>query len=128
MKKILILDDNFEILLLYRSLASNLGHKVRTTANGEEALRWATTEDFDLILTDIRMPHMDGLEFVRKLRDQGVDSKVLLITGFPTMADAHQIAQLNITETLVKPIRLTELEKVIVRELGEPDAPSEEPA
>lgn len=122
MKKILILDDNFEILLLYRSLASHLGFHVKTTSDGEEALRWMEKEHFHLILTDIRMPFMSGLEFVEKIREKGIDSKVILITGFPTMTDAHQIAKLKIHETLVKPVRLSELETVILKALAEPDA------
>ena len=58
MKKILILDDNFDILVLYKTLVSHMGLSVRTTTDAFEALRWLDEDRFDLIMTDMRMPTM----------------------------------------------------------------------
>ena len=80
MKKILILDDNFDILVLYKTLVSHMGLSVKTTTDAFEALRWLDEEKFDLIMTDMRMPTMGGAEFIRQARAKGVRSKIIAIT------------------------------------------------
>ena len=120
MKKILILDDNFEILLLYKTLVTHMGFVVKTSTRGDEALRWLDDEHFDLILTDMKMPIMGGIEFVRSAREKGVKSKIIIITAFPTMADANQLSKLNIYSCLIKPVLLTKLEEIIRKALEDP--------
>jgi len=120
MKKILILDDNFEILLLYKTLVTHMGYVVKTSTRGDEALRWMDDESFDLILTDMKMPVMGGIEFVKCVREKGIQSKIIIITAFPTMADANQLAKLNIYSCLIKPVLLTKLEEIIRKALDEP--------
>lgn len=120
-KKILILDDNFNILLLYHTLVSEMGLSVRTTADGNEALRWLADEPFDLILTDLRMPVMGGAEFIRRARALGVKSRIIAITAFQNLADANQLSKFQVYAILIKPVLLTKLEEIIRRALTEPE-------
>ena len=122
MKKILILDDNFEICLLYKTLVSHMGMAVRTTTDAIEALDWLDHEKFDLIMTDMRMPIMGGAEFVRLARAKGVKSKVIAITAFQNLSNANQLAHLNVFACLIKPVLLTKLEEVICAALAEAEA------
>ncbi len=124
MKRIIILDDNFEILLLYKTLVSHMGYSVRTTTTGQEALRLLDEEPCDLILTDMKMPMMNGLEFIRTAREGGYTGKVIIITAFPTMADATHLKNLHVEYCLIKPVLLTKLEETIRSTLEEPFAES----
>lgn len=119
MKKILILDDNFEICLLYKTLVSHMGMAVRTTTNAIEALDWLDHDQFDLIMTDMRMPIMGGAEFIRLARAKGVKSKVIAITAFQNLSNANQLSHLNVFACLIKPVLLTKLEEVICAALAE---------
>lgn len=122
MKKILILDDNFEICLLYKTLVSHMGMAVRTTTDAIEALDWLDHDKFDLIMTDMRMPIMGGAEFIRLARAKGVKSKVIAITAFQNLSNANQLAHLNVYACLIKPVLLTKLEEVICAALAEAEA------
>ncbi|MBV9127873.1 MAG: response regulator [Verrucomicrobia bacterium] len=124
MKKILILDDNFEICLLYKTLVSHMGMAVRTTTDALEALDWLDHDYFDLIMTDMRMPIMGGAEFIRLARAKGVKSKVVAITAFQNLSNANQLAHLNVFACLIKPVLLTKLEEVICAALAEAEAES----
>lgn len=124
MKKILILDDNFEICLLYKTLVSHMGMAVRTTTNAIEALDWLDHDHFDLIMTDMRMPIMGGAEFIRLARAKGVKSKVIAITAFQNLSNANQLAHLDVYACLIKPVLLTKLEEVICAALEDAEAPA----
>ena len=123
MKKILILDDNFDILVLYKTLVSHMGLSVRTTTDAFEALRWLDDERFDLIMTDMRMPTMGGAEFIRQARAKGVRSKIIAITAFQNLANANQLARLEVYCCLIKPVLLTKLEETVTRALADGDEP-----
>lgn len=127
MKKILILDDNFEICLLYKTLVSHMGMAVRTTTNAIEALDWLDHDHFDLIMTDMRMPIMGGAEFIRLARAKGVKSKVIAITAFQNLSNANQLAHLNVYACLIKPVLLTKLEEVICAALEDAETPDPSP-
>lgn len=112
-KKILILDDNFNILLLYHTLVTEMGHQVRTSTDGHEALKWLGEENYDLILTDMRMPVMGGLEFIRRVRAAKHKTKIIAITAFQNLADANQLSKYDVYACLLKPVLLTKLEEII---------------
>ncbi len=124
MKKILILDDNFDILVLYKTLVSHMGLSVRTTTDAHEALRWLDEDRFDLIMTDMRMPQMGGAEFIRQARGKGVRSKIIAITAFQNLANANQLARLEVYCCLIKPVLLTKLEETVTSALEEGDEPA----
>lgn len=86
---------------------------VGTAKNGQEALELVKEELPDLILCDIRMPVMDGMEFIGELRKQGFDSEVLMLTGYQEFEYARVALQNGVRDYILKPINYEELETTI---------------
>jgi CheY-like chemotaxis protein len=80
--RILILDDNCFGLSARKGVLHELGHEVVTSSSPQEALEICARQAFDVIVTDYRMPDMDGIEFISQLRQQGIQVPVVLISGF----------------------------------------------
>ena len=79
---ILLVDDNKLGLSARRSVLEELGHRIATASNGVDALEQFGTRRFDLVVTDYKMPRMDGLELIVGLREIAPDLPVILISGF----------------------------------------------
>lgn len=84
MAKILVVDDEEHICLLYREELVEEGHEVETAASGEEALRKLAAAKFDLVTVDIKMPGMDGLELLSKIRERWIELPIILSTAYGT--------------------------------------------
>ena len=112
---ILIIDDEKTIRDTLALFLSKQGHDVRLAANGEEGL-WKLDEGrADLVLTDVRMPGISGLEVLRRVREAWPATEVVLITGFATVEDAQQALRQGAYDLLLKPVRLAHLEAVVRR-------------
>ncbi len=81
-KRILIVDDEADVLDFLRIYLDSLGWQVTLANSSTEAFSQLETTPFFLVLTDIAMPEMDGYEFIHKLKEAGVPSQVVLMTGF----------------------------------------------
>lgn len=79
---ILLVDDNKDGLVVRRSLLQELGYHVEISANAEEALTLLTSSRFDLIVTDHKMPRMDGTELIERIRKVDPNARVILLSGF----------------------------------------------
>lgn len=84
MARILVVDDEENIRLLYREELGEEGYEVETAASGEEALRRLEAEPFDLVTVDIKMPGMDGLELLARIREKWLELPVVLSTAYGT--------------------------------------------
>ncbi len=80
--KILLVDDNKLGLSARKCVLEELGHRIATAANGAEALEQFAKEHFDLVVTDYKMPKMDGLELIGKLRKAAPGLPIILVSGF----------------------------------------------
>jgi CheY-like chemotaxis protein len=80
--RILIVDDNSLGLAARRSVLEELGHKVHTSGAPQEALELCVKQRFDVVVTDFKMPKMNGVEFIGRLRKQHPNIAVILISGF----------------------------------------------
>jgi CheY-like chemotaxis protein len=80
--RILLVDDNANGLAARRSVLEELGHRIVTAANGSEALEQFTAHKFDLVVTDYKMPRMDGLELIGRLRKHTPTLPIVLISGY----------------------------------------------
>lgn len=117
MIKLLIADDELHIR---RGIAASVpwaDHGVQVVgeaADGLEGLRLTEEHRPDVVITDVRMPRMDGLELAEKLRERFPAVKVLLLSGYADFAYAQQAIRLGVTEYLLKPFGAEELlEKVL---------------
>jgi CheY-like chemotaxis protein len=79
---ILIVDDNEMGLLARKQVLRELGHRVTVVSSAREAVKRFTSEAFDLVVTDYRMPDMDGIEIIRRARAQNPEIPIILISGF----------------------------------------------
>lgn len=80
--RILLVDDNKLGLSARKCVLEELGHRIATASNGAEALDQFAREKFDLVVTDYKMPKMDGLELIGKLRKSVPELPIILISGF----------------------------------------------
>src|SRR5690349_14063132 len=81
MARILVIDDDAAVRSVVTVLLSNKGHRVETASNGRHGLKALSDGDFDLLIVDIFMPEMDGLETIRLLRGQRSDLPVIVMSG-----------------------------------------------
>ncbi len=79
---ILLVDDNQDGLLVRRTVLEELGYGVSVAANGEEGLKLFESADFDVVVTDYRMPRMDGAELIRRIRKLNPNARIILLSGF----------------------------------------------
>ncbi|MDQ7037873.1 MAG: response regulator [Aquificota bacterium] len=114
-KTALVVDDSLTVRIYHSSLLRNFGYEVDTAENGLEALEMAMKKKYDLILSDINMPVMDGYEFVRKLRklEEYRYTPVVFITTLNSEEDRRKALMAGGTLYIVKPINLEVLEKIL---------------
>ena len=81
MAKILVVDDQESMRQIIAGMLAEHGHSVKTSDDGAAALAEAKASSFDLIVADVNMPRMDGLEFLKQIRSEKPDSHVVFVTG-----------------------------------------------
>ncbi len=108
MKTILVVDDQTSAGRLLQQFLQEQGFRVIFAADGQDALRQARQAAPDLILLDIRMPDMDGFEFLRKLRP-ALQTPVILVTSQEAETDIVRGFELGADDFLIRPFRMHEL-------------------
>ena len=109
MLKILIAEDDRELRRLFAHVLLKNGYTVKEVGNGKEALDAIDAEYFDLVISDIMMPVMDGYEFVRLLREAGNTTPVLMITAKDAFDDMRKGFVFGTDDYMVKPINVNEM-------------------
>jgi len=111
--QVLVVDDEQSICLLLQDVLTRFGHTVVTCQDGESALAAAQERSFDLILLDIRMPGMDGLEALRRLRRSQPEAMFVMITGYAKDDIIDQALQSGASACLCKPFSLAQVKKLL---------------
>lgn len=111
----LVVDDERPIRLLMEMELPRAGYVVTCAGSGEEALEQVRTREFDVILLDLKMPGIGGMEALRHIRDSGTSAEVVILTGHPDVDSAIQAMKLGAYDYLTKPFKLAELEEVLRR-------------
>lgn len=109
MFKILIAEDDWELRQLFGHVLIKNGYAVKGAANGKEALEAMENDFFDLIISDIMMPVMDGYELVRSLRESGNQIPVLMITAKDAFDDMRAGFSSGTDDYMVKPVNVNEM-------------------
>jgi two-component system NtrC family response regulator len=118
---IVIADDEArQRATLARALEAG-GHRVLTVGSGEEAVAATLREPVDIVITDLRMPGLSGLEVVQRIREAQPDVATVVVTAFGTVASAVQAMKAGAADFLMKPIELDSLELVVGRLLDRRD-------
>src|SRR5258706_16425788 len=125
---ILIVDDDSRVTGALRRTLAYEGYQVSVAANGEAALATARTKSPDLVILDLMLPGMDGIEVCRRLRNAGDSIAVLMLTARDAVADRVAGLETGADDYLVKPFALEELlarVKALLRRRSQPDVSRE---
>lgn len=101
--KILILDDDPVVTLSCKRILGAEGYSISTVEKGEDALNKLSKEDFDLFISDIMLPDINGMEVLKEARIVRPDTDVVMITGYPRLEDAKEASRLGAQQYLEKP-------------------------
>jgi DNA-binding NtrC family response regulator len=115
MKKVLIVDDEIDMATALRETMKRFGFRPSVYSNPVEALAKENIGDYDLVLTDMKMPKMNGIEFLHEIRKRGLFVPVIVITGFGTVESAVDSMKLGAADYILKPVSSDALKKVIDR-------------
>jgi CheY-like chemotaxis protein len=116
---ILVVDDDEDFCRLLTKSLRWEWFKVTEARNGFEALVLAEQERPDLIILDLAMPGMNGIETVRRIRERAGKVKVMVLTAYGTAHQAREAMALGVREFLAKPFDLDRLLRIIAEEIGE---------
>ncbi len=115
--QLLIVDDEPDIAHYIQEMLQDKCYRTKTVLTGEEAIAFMERQPTDLLITDIRMPGMDGLELIKQARESQPDLSCMIITGHGDMDTAVQAVKLGAVDFFLKPIDFTELEKAVGNEM-----------
>ena len=124
-RRILLVDDEEPILDLMIEILSDLGHRIDTASNGEEAWRKVREHDYDIVLTDVRMPHMNGIDLYRNLLEikPEMEHRVIFSTGdLIDNETASFVAEIN-ARTIAKPFDVDQVVAVVEKALEDAATP-----
>ena len=117
MSNILIVDDEQSYRQLLSLVFESAGHSVRTAMNGRQALESLQTEPADVIVSDVKMPDMDGIEMLRAVRETTPDLGVVLMTAFASVETAREAFKLGADDFIQKPFDVEELKLIVKKTL-----------
>ncbi len=110
-KRILIVDDEKSITFILSKKLAKLGseYQINTAETGQEALDRITEQHFDLLITDLRMPGIDGLQLIEKVRAVSPQTRLILMTAYGSDAVQERARRLNVYRYITKPFTIKEL-------------------
>ncbi len=112
-ERVLVVDDDPAIIEIISEVLSDEGYKVTSVRNGQEALEMSLINDYDLIILDINMPKMDGIETVKTIREQDPFTFILIISGEAENNDIRMALESGADKFLPKPFKPNELVGII---------------
>ena len=117
MDRILIVDDAKAIRDALLNIFSVMGFKVDVASNGNEGLNLFSKNSFDLVITDLQMPGMDGWNVAFRIKDKSPNTPVVLITGSEKEAVMEKLKGSCVDSVLFKPFRLEDIQEIIQKML-----------
>ena len=109
MPKLLVVDDELLIRDLLYDFFSSRNYEIILAESGSKALEILGTEDVDLILTDIKMSDINGMEMLRRAETKKNGPPVIIMTGFPSVETAIEAIQLGVADYIIKPFNINRL-------------------
>jgi DNA-binding NtrC family response regulator len=117
-KRILVVDDEATVCQSIKLALASEGYGIDTATSGEEALRRSDLSDYDLILADMMMPGVSGMDLLKGIQAKDPGAQVVIITGYPTDKAAAQSRQMGAVDFLPKPFTPAELRAAVARALA----------
>ena len=114
---ILIVEDEQDMLLGLQKILSNQGHKVEIAESGSAGLEKVQKSKYDIVITDLKMPDVDGIELLQKVKELNSDTIVIVITGYGTVENAVEAMKLGAYDYITKPFDTGHLRMVVRKAL-----------
>lgn len=118
MALILVLDDVLDAGVMIKQILKRRNHQVEVFTDEAEALAFVTSHPVDLAIVDIRLKKMLGTEILAEMKKIRPATKVIMLTGYPTLETARQAEELGAFDYCIKPIDKTELEEKVAEALS----------
>jgi DNA-binding NtrC family response regulator len=117
-RRIMIVEDEPNVRLVFRTALAGDEYTLSTAPDGETALRWLREDPGDLVLLDLRMPGMDGMEVLRRLRAEGIGVPVVIVSAHDEVPNVVQAMRLGAIDFLPKPTTPQALRRVVAEVLS----------
>lgn len=114
-ERVLVVDDEKVIRDIMTDFLDGEGYETVSVCNGKEALDKVITEPFDLVLVDLKMPVMDGMELLKEMRSRKLKAPVVMMTGYGTLESAVECMKMGAQDYIQKPFRMSDVLAVIRR-------------
>lgn len=121
MKKVLVVDDTKNIRELLTKCLRLEGYEVKTSSDGNEAVEMFSQEAFDLAFLDIKMPFLSGTEVLKRIREMGISTPVIIITAYATIKNTFECTHMGAVAYLQKPFTPEKIRNIL-SELNESEA------
>jgi len=115
MKRILIVDDEEEIQRLFEDYVEMIGYESALAKNGKEALNMVKKEDYDLVVTDLKMPEMDGVSFMKEAKKLCPELKFVILTGYSSQKSMEESVESGSYVYLEKPVDYEDFKEIVRR-------------
>ena len=110
---ILVVDDEAIVTSLIRDALEDEGYEIQTASSGEAALQLVEQHQFELVISDIRMPRMDGIEMIKKIREYQPNIGIIFMTGYANLQSAKKAIKQGASDYIMKPFELTEIRAAV---------------
>jgi len=115
----LVVDDDVDLLHTFKDLLEPRGYTVDTADTGMRALEMSRTGAYDLAVVDVRLPDIEGIEVLRRMRSNSRNMKKIILTGYPNLENAIESITQGVDAYLLKPIEPAEFLKIIEGKLND---------
>lgn len=115
---IMIIDDEKVVADMMKMALEQEGYEIESFTDGAAAVKRLEQKKFDLVLTDLKMPGINGFDLIRLIRESAPETAVIMITAFATMDVAIEAKRLGVADFFTKPIRIADLKAAIQKTLA----------
>ena len=120
-KRILVVDDEATVCRSIRQALLCEEYEIDIAMSGEEALRMAENKDYEVMVVDLMMPGLSGLDLLRSIKAKNSSARIIMVTGYPTMKNTLQAMHLGAFDFLPKPFLPSDLRKIVAKALAARD-------
>jgi DNA-binding NtrC family response regulator len=114
---VLVVDDEKTVCSSCRKILTREGYNVDVASSGKEALAKVKANGFDVVVTDWKMPEIDGIEVARRIKEEDPNIEVILITGYPSVETSIEAIRSGVSDYVPKPFTPQELSDALIRAL-----------
>ena len=121
-RNVLVVDDEKTVCASCRKILTKEGYNVEVASSGKEALDKIKGDGFDVVVTDWKMPEIDGIEVARRIKEENPNIEVIMITGYPSVETSIEAIRSGVSDYVPKPFTPQELSDALIRALAKGQA------